>query len=160
MKDTFDLELAFYMWRQDFAYPKADKVVTPFLQLPNEPVSWLRLSRLALLKSSLEIAKRLRISQQSYTRLEQREEEGRATIEHLRRAAEAMDCELIYAIRPKTRKTYSQTVWDELLKEILPQLGKRPHLPHMRGHVLAALAREAMENPRLMKKLRLTRPRS
>jgi len=169
MKDAFspktvptarDLNIAYHLWRQDFGYLDADEFIIPFLELPNDSIPWLRVSRMALLKSCVDVAKQLQISPQAYVRLEQREAQGRITIEHLRQAAEALSCELIYAIRPKSRKTFSQTVWDELLKEILPHLGKRPHLPHMRGHVLAALAREAMENPQILKKLRLTRQRS
>lgn len=156
-----DLHFAYLTWQRRFANGDADAAVAPSLDLPDDLItSSLSLARKGLMLSTNEVAKRLNVSRQAYSYLEQSECLGTITLSRLKEAAEAMDCELIYFIRPKSRKLFSEVVWEKLLKEILPRLEKRLHLPHMRGHVLAALADEAMHKPDIRRKLRLSQKQS
>jgi predicted DNA-binding mobile mystery protein A len=63
---------------------------------------WLRAVREALGMTGVQFAKRLRISPQSAEALEKSEANGTVQIKTLRRAAEALDCRLVYALVPKT----------------------------------------------------------
>lgn len=65
------------------------------------PSGWLKAVRGSLGLSIRQLANRLNVSHGSISQLEKREPEKRVTLEALERAAQAMDCKLIYAIVPK-----------------------------------------------------------
>jgi predicted DNA-binding mobile mystery protein A len=68
----------------------------------NTPTTgWLRAVRQALGITQSQLAKKLGIRQQAYANIEVREQKGKVTLEILRRAAGALDCDLIYAFVPK-----------------------------------------------------------
>lgn len=71
---------------------------------------WLRAVRDAVALSQDQVARKLGIRRQSYSDLELAEERGSASLNSVQRAAEAMDCELIYFIVPResVAGTYSE----------------------------------------------------
>ncbi len=74
-----------------------------FSSLKSEPrpvSGWLRAIRNALNMSTPQLAKRLGVSKQRVSALEKAEVDGSATINSLRKAAEALDCSFVYAIVP------------------------------------------------------------
>ncbi|MBX9757729.1 MAG: mobile mystery protein A [Beijerinckiaceae bacterium] len=64
------------------------------------PKGWLRAIRDALGMSGVQLARRLGVSPQSVDSLERSEASGSIKLETLRRAAEALDCTLVYALVP------------------------------------------------------------
>jgi transcriptional regulator with XRE-family HTH domain len=98
----------FWNWRRPL-----DLEIEPYLKL-NIRNSWLRDVRKALNLSTRGMAARMRMDQKSYWRLEVAEADGRITLTKLRRCAEAMDCEVVYALRPKSGINFSRTVWAPL----------------------------------------------
>jgi predicted DNA-binding mobile mystery protein A len=66
------------------------------------PKGWLRAIRQALGMTGVQFAKRLRISPQSAEALEKSEAAGTVQLNTLRRAAEALDCRLVYALVPRS----------------------------------------------------------
>jgi len=71
-------------------------------EIPLPHRGWIRAIREALGMSTVELAKRMRVSQQSVVSLEQSEKRATIKIDTLARAAAAMDCDLVYAIVPRT----------------------------------------------------------
>jgi predicted DNA-binding mobile mystery protein A len=69
---------------------------------------WIREIRDALGMTAEQLATRMKISQSTVARLERNEQRHTITIESLRRAADAMDCQLVYAFVP--RKSLEATV--------------------------------------------------
>lgn len=70
--------------------------------LPSRPATgWIKAIREALGMSARELARRLGVGVPTVTRMELSEAEDRITLATLRRAAEAMGCELQYALIPK-----------------------------------------------------------
>src|ERR1700689_1270651 len=66
-----------------------------------QPVhGWIKAIRRALGISEPQLAKRLNVTQPSIAALEQSEEKGTIELATLRRAAEALDCRLVYALVP------------------------------------------------------------
>ena len=61
---------------------------------------WIRAVRTSLGMSVRQMAERIGITQQSAARLEKNEVNDAITLKSLRRAAEALDCELVYAFVP------------------------------------------------------------
>lgn len=67
---------------------------------PQPPRGWIRAIREALGMSVTDFAGRLGVSRQRVSQIEAAEVEGSATLVTLRRAAEALDCTLVYALVP------------------------------------------------------------
>jgi predicted DNA-binding mobile mystery protein A len=72
-----------------------DRFATP-------PRGWIRAIRNAVGMTGAQLGKRLGTSPQSVDALERSEAEGSVKLETLRRAAEALDCMLVYALVPRT----------------------------------------------------------
>ena len=66
------------------------------------PKGWIRAIRDAIGMTGGQLASRLKISPQSVDRLEKSEANQTIKLETLRRAAEALDCRLVYALVPNT----------------------------------------------------------
>lgn len=62
---------------------------------------WIKAIREALGMTTVQLADRLRVKQPSVVALEQSEEKGSIELATLRRVAEALDCQLVYALVPK-----------------------------------------------------------
>ncbi len=71
---------------------------------------WLRAVRDAVGLSQEDVAKKLGTKRQSYAQLETAEERGAISLASLQRAAEAMDCELVYFVVPRETiaRSYSE----------------------------------------------------
>ena len=63
---------------------------------------WLRAVREAIGARQEAIAKRMGVQRQSYARLETTETRGTISLSTLQKAAEAMDCDVIYYLVPRT----------------------------------------------------------
>ncbi|MEA2891093.1 MAG: hypothetical protein QOI05_1886 [Bradyrhizobium sp.] len=66
------------------------------------PKGWIRAIRDALGMSGVQLAKRLKVSPQTVEALEKSEAAGTIGLNTLKRAAEALDCTLVYALIPNT----------------------------------------------------------
>lgn len=81
-----------------------DKKLQAWLGMRQEqrpPMGWLRAVRGALGMSARQLAQLIGIDASAVVRMEEREQDGKVTLELLDRAARAMDCKLVYAIVPK-----------------------------------------------------------
>jgi predicted DNA-binding mobile mystery protein A len=72
---------------------------------------WIRALREALGMSASELGERLSVTQTSVLRMEESEKAGRIRLDTLARAADALDCEFVYALVP--RQSLQQTVDDQ-----------------------------------------------
>ena len=66
------------------------------------PKGWIRAIRDALGMSGVQLGKRLKVSPQTVEAMEKSEAAGTVQLNTLKRAAEALDCTLVYALVPKT----------------------------------------------------------
>lgn len=71
------------------------------LELPTPPRGWIRALRDALGMSAADLGRRMGTTRQSIPQLERSEADGSIRLDTLRRAAEALDSELVYALVPK-----------------------------------------------------------
>jgi predicted DNA-binding mobile mystery protein A len=70
-------------------------------KIPRPSKGWIRTIRQALGVSSGELARRLGTSRQLPLQLEKGEAEDRITLKSLRAVANALDCDLVYALVPR-----------------------------------------------------------
>ena len=83
---------------------------------------WISVLRESFGMTTTAFARRLRIAQQNVVKLENSERAGTVTLASLRRAAEALDADLVYAIVPrkKLRDTISARAREMAQKRIAP----------------------------------------
>ncbi len=103
---------------QYFQTLKAESGLPP--QAP--PRGWIRAMRDALGMSAAQLAKRLGISRGALYKLEEREASRGIALKQLDRAADAMDCDVFYAIVP--RNTLEQSIRNQSRKKAETQLYK------------------------------------
>jgi predicted DNA-binding mobile mystery protein A len=86
---------------------------------------WVRAIREALGMTGVQFAARLRIRPQSVKTLEKSEANGAIQLKTLRRAAEALDCKLVYALVPNT--SLDRVVRERGRKIAMRDLGRVAH---------------------------------
>jgi predicted DNA-binding mobile mystery protein A len=121
-----------------------DKALIPFGMAADQarpPKGWVRAIRDALGMTSRQLAARMALSQSTVTAMEQGEAAGTITLNTLRQAAEALDCQLVYALVPRT--TLDETVRQRADLLARSQLARLHHTMRLedqalRGEDLAA----------------------
>jgi len=81
-----------------------DEKLTPWKSLVNwtaPPCGWIRAIRSSLGMRGVDFAQRLGIAPASASALEQSEAAGTISLKSLRKAAEVLDCDLVYALVPR-----------------------------------------------------------
>jgi transcriptional regulator with XRE-family HTH domain len=147
------IQFAYRLWRQNYPHLSADDAVEPFLR-PDLKSSdcpfpgWLRMSRLALFLSMDSVAAEMGITKAAYAMFEKNEEHGTITLQSLSRAAEAMNCELVYALRPKKRMRYSEMVWTKLVKLAATHAQVTGSAEKLKPRALAGMAKLLMMDPK------------
>lgn len=71
--------------------------------------SWLRAVRRAQKLKGVELAKRMGVSPARISMMERDEEHGALTLKMMQKAAQALDCEFVYALIPKQSLQESST---------------------------------------------------
>lgn len=92
-----------------------DKKLKNWLQIRTEkrpPSGWLKAIRGALGISSRQLAQIIGVDMSTVIRMEEREPRGKITLEMLNRAAQAMDCKLVYSIVPQDQYDSLENVVD------------------------------------------------
>lgn len=83
---------------------------------------WVRAIRQALGMSTVQMARRLNVSQPRITALEKAEMNRTLTLESLEKAAEALECSVVYALIP--RNTLTQIVEERALFKAKKMMGR------------------------------------
>jgi transcriptional regulator with XRE-family HTH domain len=102
----------------NYGSQKINEKILPFLECDASP-GWLKSAREALCISQAEMARRLRVARVTYYRLERAEKSGNISVKKLARLAKLMNCELVYAIRPISKRTFFECIWAKLISEVL-----------------------------------------
>lgn len=141
-----EIEMAFKRWRIITRNVEIDSELLPFLndRLQKTQPGVLRRARMSLLLSAENLAAKLSMTKSGYFKLEKSEQTGTITIASLAKLAEAMDCELIYALRPKSQISYSEIIWKKLLSHCLKHPWLKACDPKKKADALLALAIKAM----------------
>ena len=152
-----ELHFAKHVWYQSYQHSEDDRAIEPYLDdnlIAFKPgqMGWLRRTRQALFYSVNYVGKKVGKNRKTYSDYEFSEEKGSISLNTLAAAADAMGCELVYAIRPKTRTTYSEVIWKTILKTALRSerlnVCSQKHL----GLALAAFAKHLVGNSKFRQK--------
>jgi len=107
------------------ALDKKLSVLPPLEKMQRPHKGWIKAVREALGMTSKQLAARLGVSQPRITALEKSEIDETVTLASLRRAAEALDCALVYSFVPK--KSLQNTVKDRARLVAGRLIGKVDH---------------------------------
>jgi predicted DNA-binding mobile mystery protein A len=105
---------------------------------------WVRAIREALGMRAEDLADRMGISQPSLSRLESNERIGTVQLDTLQRAADALECDVVYALVP--RRSLDEMVNDQARTRALERLGRVAHT--------MALEDQALSNEQLERRVR------
>ena len=86
--------------RQQYQHKFDDSAMFRVLRRPKE--GWIRTLRKALGMSSPQLARLLGVSRAQASQIERMEIDDRVTLKQLRRVAVKLDCELVYALVPRS----------------------------------------------------------
>jgi len=104
---------------------------------------WIRAIREALGMRAEDLAARMGVSQSSLTRLEKSEQRGTVGLDTLTRAADALECDVVYALVP--RRPLDDIVADQARRRALQRVSRVAHT--------MALENQALEAPDLEKRV-------
>jgi predicted DNA-binding mobile mystery protein A len=113
----------------------------PAERLRAPPKGWIRAIRDALGMTGVQFAKRLHIKPQSVEAMEKSEAGGTIKLDTLRRAAEALDCTLVYALVPN--ETLEGAVRTRARTVALRDLGRVAHTMKLEAQETGDAAVEA-----------------
>ena len=100
----------------------------PLVDTPPPHRGWIRAIRDALGMSSAELAARMKVGQSTVADIERSEAHATIKIDTLRRAADALDCDLVYSLVPRT--TLEEAVRKQARRKAAQHLAGVAH--HMR----------------------------
>jgi predicted DNA-binding mobile mystery protein A len=89
------------------------------------PKGWIATLRKALGMTAEQLGKRLKLSRTRIVKLEQAEVRGATTLRSLKQAAEALDCDLVYALVPRT--SLSDTLKKQAIKKAKKMVSQVSH---------------------------------
>lgn len=92
---------------------------------PRPHGGWIRAIRQALGMSGRELADRLGVTQQTIPDIERSEQAQTIKLETLRRAANALECDLVYVLVP--RRSLDDTVWEQARRRATEHLRAVAH---------------------------------
>jgi predicted DNA-binding mobile mystery protein A len=127
----------------------------PLSDFARPPRGWLRAIREALEMTTAQFGKRLQVSQSRISALEKAEMNESVTLASLRRAAEALDCTLVYALVP--RQPLDATLMERARAVAEKKLSRIDHTMRLENQAIDVeelnsererLARELAEHPR------------
>lgn len=105
------------------------------------PKGWMRAVRDAVGMTGVQFARRLNIRPQSVEALERSEANGSVQLNTLRRAAEALDCTLVYALVPN--RTLEGAVRERARAIAMRELGRVAHTMKLEAQETANVEMEA-----------------
>lgn len=106
-KDEQTLLFAFRRWHMHYVPHDVD--------WKSERKDWLRACRKGLLLTTKAVADRLGMKPQSYWEMEEKERTGAITLRDFKRAAEALDCDVVLSVRLKNGKSFADVIWEKLV---------------------------------------------
>jgi len=154
-----EIEKAKLMWAY-LTKTEEDDAILPshLLELPTVSPpkgGWLEACRKAQMIGFEQAATHAKISKQAYAKFEANEAAGTISLRSLRKAAEAVDCELVYFLRPKKKRSFSTLLWEKLLPRALKTYKARTRLTKgsIKPPVLANIAAELFAEPEVRREM-------
>ncbi len=138
----------FRYWQRDYEHWELDLRIKPYLRkdVHAGEFGWLKKAREAKFYSTGLIAQRMGMSRGAYCDLERRELSGSIQLNSLRAAANALDCEIVYAIRSKKKISFAELHWEILYRQALIHPWVQSSPKALKGRALGHVAQQLTKN--------------
>lgn len=115
---------------------------------------WIKSIREALGMSAADLGERMGITRQSVLTLEESESDGRAGMDSLKRAAEAMDCSFVYALLPNSSlenilRQQIEKIIAQRMRNVSHSMQLEDQLAELSDSAYEALVIELMNSPKV-----------
>lgn len=115
---------------------------------------WIKSIREAIGMSAADLGERMGITRQSVLTLEESEQDGRAGMDSLKRAAEAMNCSFVYAFLPNSSlenilRQQIETVIAQRMKSVSHSMKLEDQLAELSDSAYEALVKDLMNSPKV-----------
>ena len=127
-----------------------DERLRPFHVLRSEPPpsgGWLRTIREALGMTARQLARRTGVNSSTIIKAERAEAAGTASLKTLRRVADALDCDVVYVIVPRT--TLQATVINRAIEKATAEVSRVAHTMALEKQTPTNQARKSMIEARV-----------
>ena len=138
---------AYELWLRQFPFRRTELRLRPFIPFRAHG-DWLRQARESLFLSMGSVAVKMNVARGTYAKIEKSERALTIKLGTLIKAAAAMDCEIIYVIRPKTCQSFAQIVWTKLISRAKDHVLVRNASTGNKEWALANVALRLMEDTR------------
>jgi predicted DNA-binding mobile mystery protein A len=125
------------------ARQRLDRRLKPLGNLTPPAKGWVRAIRDAIGMSGAQLGKRLGITPQSVSNIEESERQGTIKIETLRHVAQVLDCTLVYALVPNS--SFEETVQRRALQIARQDLARVNHTMALENQALSEEQRVEQE---------------
>lgn len=112
----------------------------PLRRIPKPRTGWIRAIRQALGMSSVQLARRLNVTQQAESKMERSERDGTISLASLHHIARALDCELVYALVPRT--SLKDTIVAQARRVAAVRLNKVSHTMRLEAQGISSRAED------------------
>lgn len=134
---------AYLKWRRYYSHLRSEKDLEGFIRASHSNGAGfggrLKQARESKFLTAETVAEKLNISANALKKIEAREESDSLPISKIREIAEALDCELLYAVVPKNRKRFSELIWEQVVGEALESRQLKVCNPFNKSGALAAV---------------------
>jgi len=115
--------------------------------------NWLWHTRQVLQMKTSLIAEKMKVTKAAYYQFEKAEEDGTITIQSLEKAAQALNCELIYFLKPKgDSPTLSEKLWNEVYLDAIQHPWVRSRPEKNKYLALISIVKKLIKDPQYRKK--------
>jgi hypothetical protein len=108
--------------------------------------SWLKSVREALFLNVTTVSNKINSSRSAFSHLERNEISGKITLNKLREAAAAINCDLVYGLVPKGTLTPAEQIWETLYPSACNAKFVENATRQQRMHGIATAAKHLMED--------------
>jgi hypothetical protein len=134
VKELSEKELAFAKFIWDFSATKSENF-------------GLKDARVAQLISTGKVAEKLKVNKSSYIRMEKAAGMGSISLKKLKKAAAAIDCEVVVTVVHKSGKSFSDVLWEKMLADAREKMKTKKHMVSFRSHVLVSVMKNFLQSP-------------
>lgn len=139
-----EIEKAHRIWYVKNGLQKPEQDLAPFLSSEIQSFAptregWLKRTRNLMSLSGEAAARKMGISRAAYAKFEEGEALGTISLSSLDKAAKALDCELVYALRPRNKKLHSESLWKTLFQTVKNHPSLQSCDPHKKSETIVGL---------------------
>ena len=154
--DNEQIKKGYLTWLyRTYLFKETDDSIEPYLNFDikayNGSENWLVSARNAMHIPIGKAAEKMGVSRSAFWKIEESERKGTVRLKTLARAAAAIDCEVVFAIRPIKRERFSRIIWRRLQAPAMAHGWVKTRPENRKAVALAGIAERKMLDSKFRK---------